>query len=164
MNLFGMKFNNKLVFLLAFAAMFIMNACKDDFTDWKKLREGEIADRNEYLAKNHITTKPKESGLYYIEVKKGSGLKPNEGRNVTVKYKGKFLNGEVFEESDSFSFPFGSQDIIKGWNEGIGYMRKGGKATLIIPSSLAYGPRGDQSGTIPKYSTLIFDIELLNVQ
>ncbi len=157
-----MKSKNIILTILALISISVISSCKKDYIDWGKLREAEIADRNKYLADNNINVKPTSTGLYYIETKKGTGLKPREGLDVEVKYTGKFLNGKVFDSSDSFHFIFNTESVIQGWNEGIGYMRKGGKATLIIPSKLAYGAYGN--ATIPKYSTLVFDIELINVQ
>ncbi len=157
-----MKLRSIFTIFLAIFSISVTTSCKKDYTDWEKLRKAEIADRANYIREHNITTKPTESGLYYIETKKGTGLKPRKGRDVHVKYTGKLLNGTVFDSSDSFHFVFDTEQVIKGWNEGIGYMRKGGKATLIIPSKLAYGAYG--FGDVPKYQTLVFDIEILNVQ
>ncbi len=157
-----MKYKSIILTILSLITISVVSSCKKDYIDWEKLRKAEIADRNKYLADNNINVKPTSTGLYYIETKKGTGLKPTTGRNVTVKYTGKFLNGKVFDSSDNFHFIFNTKTVIDGWNEGIGYMRKGGKATLIIPSKLAYGAYG--KGDVPKYTTLVFDIELINVQ
>ncbi len=159
-----MKNKSIILTILAFITISVISSCKKDYIDWEKLRKAEIADRNKYLAEHNINVKPTETGLYYIETKKGTGLKPTTGRNVTVKYIGKLLNGKVIDSNDNFKFEFNMEKVIKGWDEGIGYMRKGGKATLIIPSKLAYGAYGDESADIPKYSTLVFDVELINVQ
>ncbi len=163
MNKINITFNGILGLLVAFATVFIMSFCSKDYTDWGKLRRAEIADRNAYLASHNITVEPKESGLYYIETEKGKGLKPTEGRTIKVNYKGTLLNGKVFDEGDTTTFIFKKNTLTEGFYEGVSYMRKGGKATLIVPSSLAYGPHGNPP-SIPKYSTLIFEIELLNVQ
>jgi FKBP-type peptidyl-prolyl cis-trans isomerase len=117
-----------------------------------------------YLDEHNITTEPTSSGLYYIETLEGDGDYPQIGNRVTVNYEGRFLDGEVFDTSynkDPFSFNLGFGIVIKGWDEGIMYMKNGGKATLIIPSSLAYGSQAN--GEIPPYSTLIFDVELLAI-
>jgi peptidylprolyl isomerase len=85
---------------------------------------------------------------------------------VKVHYTGKLLDGTKFDSSvdrgEPFGFTLGKGQVIKGWDEGIGLMNVGGKATLIIPSSIAYGDR--DMGTIPPYSTLVFDVELLEVE
>ncbi|MDF1550802.1 MAG: FKBP-type peptidyl-prolyl cis-trans isomerase [Bacteroidales bacterium] len=124
--------------------------------------EKEIELRNQYIIDNNITVAPTSTGLYYIETLEGTGDLPTASKIVEVKYKGFFLNGEVFD-SGTLEFTMGAGQIIKGFEEGIGYMKKGGKATLIIPSDLAYGATGSQ-GVIPPYTTLVFEVELINIR
>lgn len=126
-------------------------------------RQGEEKPALEkYLADNKITTKPTASGLIYIETKKGSGPNPRPTDSVTVHYNGTFLDGRVFDSSigkQPVTFALGG--VIPGWVEGLQLMKKGGKAKLIIPSNLAYG-QGNQG--IPPFSTLCFEVELLDVK
>jgi FKBP-type peptidyl-prolyl cis-trans isomerase len=120
--------------------------------------------RQKYLQDNKITAKPTASGLYYIEKVKGTGIQASAGKKVKVHYTGTLLNGKKFDSSsgkEPYAFTLGKSQVIKGWDEGIAMMRKGGKATLIVPSSLAYGER--DMGEIPPYSTLVFDVELIDV-
>ncbi len=129
----------------------------------KKL-EGWLNENN-YLIDNNITTEPQASGLYYIETLEGTGNAPTNGQQVAVHYTGKLLDGSVFDSSIGklpFTFPLGYGYVIAGWDEGIALMKKGGKATLIIPSSLGYGSSGSGS-TIPPYSNLVFDVELVDI-
>jgi|AntAceMinimDraft_17_1070374.scaffolds.fasta_scaffold02919_9 FKBP-type peptidyl-prolyl cis-trans isomerase len=118
-----------------------------------------------YIADNKITVKPSENGLYYIELKKGTGTKAELGKKVKVHYTGTLLDGTKFDSSldrgKPFEFQLGAGQVIKGWEEGIAMMRAGGKAKLIIPSDLAYGAG---RGPIPPYATLIFDVELIGVE
>ena len=114
----------------------------------------------EYLIENDITTEPTSSGIYYIETLKGSGPEASGGDQCEVKYKGMFLDGEEFD-SGVFTFQLGYGQVIRGWDEGINYMREGGKAILIIPSTMAYGVSGSRS--IPGYTTLIFEVEILSI-
>lgn len=114
----------------------------------------------EYLIENDITTEPTSSGIYYIETLIGTGPEASGGDQCEVKYKGTFLDGEEFD-SGVHTFPLGYGRVISGWDEGINYMREGGKATLIIPSTMAYGEYGQNS--IPGYTTLIFEVELLSI-
>jgi len=89
------------------------------------------------------------------------------GDTVTVHYTGRLINGQVFDSSvdrgDPLVFPLGQQLVISGWEEGLALMRKGEKATLIIPSDIAYGARGYSPG-IPPFSTLLFDVELVDIK
>jgi len=77
------------------------------------------------------------------------------------------LDGTVFDSSiergEPFPFPLGQGQVIKGWDEGIAMMKKGGKALFIIPSSIAYGDRG-AGDLIPPYTPLLFEVELVNFQ
>jgi FKBP-type peptidyl-prolyl cis-trans isomerase len=121
-----------------------------------------------YLVSNNITAQPLESGLVVVELKKGSGKKPAEGNKVKVHYTGMFLDGSKFDssydhpEKKPLEFTIGGNQIIQGFEEGVLQMQKGGKAKLIIPSRLAYGSR--PTGPIPAFSTLIFEIELIEVE
>ncbi|HXC07158.1 MAG TPA: FKBP-type peptidyl-prolyl cis-trans isomerase [Bacteroidia bacterium] len=136
-----------------------------------KLEAAEAKDKEpeilkQYIADNKIKAKPTKSGLYYIETQKGTGENVKPGQTVSVKYTGKFLNGEVFDASDKhggqpFDFAVGQKAVIPGWDEALLLMKKGGKATLIIPSALAYG---DGGGQMKPYATLLFDVELVNVK
>lgn len=121
----------------------------------------ETSFRDEYLANNNITIAPTESGLYYIETLAGEGELASIGKYVEVSYEGKLLNGEVFD-SGTIPFELGAGTVIPGFDEGVSYMKKGGKATLVIPSTLGYGSEGRLS--IPRFATLVFDIELLDIQ
>jgi len=131
----------------------------------KDAQEKEREDLLAYVVKNNITTAPNASGLYYIESLAGTGVQPKSGDIVFVHYTGTLLNGTKFDSSigkQPFSFVLNAGQVIVGWDEGISLMKKGGKATLIIPSDLGYG--GKQVYTIPAYSTLIFTVELVDVR
>jgi FKBP-type peptidyl-prolyl cis-trans isomerase len=133
----------------------------EEFLEEKKAEEQPLLDK--YLEEQKITAKPTASGLYYIETLKGKGVKAENGKNVEVRYTGKFLDGTVFDSSDGrepYSFVLGTGSVIKGWDEGIALMKEGGKATFIIPSVLAYE---DGGGRFPPYVTLVFDVELVKV-
>lgn len=144
--------------IAAIIALIFLSSCKSK-------EEKELEKIADYIEENNITTQPKESGLYYIETKEGDGSLAKAGDKVTVHYTGTFLDGEQFDSSigkDPFSFILGDGYVIKGWDEGISYMKKGGKAKLIIPSKLGYGPNGYRD--IPGYATLLFDVELVDLK
>ena len=128
--------------------------------DKESAYEKEQAEIKAYLEANAIATPAQYSGLYYIETKKGTGASADGGDFVKVKYKGTFLDGEEFD-SGIFEFRLGIGQVIRGWDEGISYMNEGGKAILLIPSTLAYGVNG--KGDIPGYTPLLFDVELISI-
>ncbi len=109
------------------------------------------------------------SGLQFCEIEQGSGESPNSGQTVVVHYTGWLASdGTKFDSSvdrgEPFSCPSGLSRVIKGWDEGLATMQVGGKRRLIIPPDLAYGETGAAGGAIPPNATLIFDVELLELQ
>lgn len=151
-------FRKVLISIAGIAALLSISCSKSDDND----EQNKIQN---YLTTNNITTKPTASGLYFIEINAGTGALAKAGDRVTVHYTGKLLDGTVFDSSIGslpFIFVLGTGKVIAGWDEGIALMRKGGKAKLIIPSNLAYGSRAN--GSIPANSTLVFDVELYNIQ
>lgn len=107
------------------------------------------------------------SGLRYIVRAPGTGERPAHGAQLTVHYKGSLLaNGEVFDSSyarnEPFTFRVGTGAVIKGWDEALSTMTKGEKRTLIIPWWLGYGLKNH--GAIPSRSTLVFEVELLDIR
>ncbi len=154
----------RIVFFLAFATIaLVFSACSN-----QKNLSPEQKNIRKYLKENHLKkAKPTASGLYYIEIKKGTGVQAKKGDKVKVNYIGKLLNGKKFDSSydrnEPFEFTLGVGQVIKGWDEGIAMMKKGGKAILIIPSKLAYGSREIQ-GVIPANSPLVFEVELVDVK
>ena len=114
------------------------------------------------------TTMTTTDGLQITDVVVGSGATAEPGDTITVNYVGTLTNGTVFDASanhgsSGFSFTLGKGQVIKGWDEGIVGMKVGGKRKLVIPAALAYGNQA-VGGVIPANSTLVFEVELLNVQ
>ncbi len=105
------------------------------------------------------------SELKIDDVKIGDGSEAVAGKTVKVHYTGTLENGEKFDSSkdrgDPFSFKLGAGQVIKGWDQGVAGMKVGGVRKLVIPPSLGYGSR--QVGPIPANSTLLFEVELLDV-
>ena len=112
-----------------------------------------------------VTTTP--SGLIYVITRRSNGRQPRPGEKVVVNYTGLLGDGVKFDSSldrgQPFSFKLGEGQVIKGWDEGIGKLKVGEQATLIIPPHLGYGTRG-AGGTIPPDATLIFIVELMGIE
>ncbi|MET3132665.1 FKBP-type peptidyl-prolyl cis-trans isomerase FkpA [Oxalobacteraceae bacterium GrIS 1.11] len=117
---------------------------------------------------------PAADKLIVTDSKVGAGKEATAGSTVSVNYTGwlyrpltKSMHGKQFDSSigrGPFEFHLGAGQVIKGWDQGVAGMKVGGKRTLIIPSELAYGPRGAGNGEIAPNSALIFDVELLDVK
>jgi FKBP-type peptidyl-prolyl cis-trans isomerase len=114
------------------------------------------------------------NGLQHLDVKQGTGAEAVAGKQVVVHYTGWLRDaskpdshGAKFDSSRDrnapFSFVLGAGRVIKGWDEGVAGMKVGGQRTLVIPPELGYGARG-AGGVIPPNATLIFDVELVDVQ
>jgi FKBP-type peptidyl-prolyl cis-trans isomerase len=143
--------------------------------EYQKQKEKEAAEAlakedktiQDYMAKNNLKGTKTASGLYYVQVQPGSGVKAEKGKTVSVHYTGKLLNGNKFDSSvdrgQPFEFGLGAGQVIQGWDEGIALMSVGEKGILLIPSALGYGTRGAGS-SIPPNSVLVFDVELLGVK
>ena len=124
----------------------------------------------DYFAKNNIKAQKTASGLYYVIDKEGTGDKAAAGKQVVVNYTGKTLDGKTFDSNvdpefkhtEPFTFTLGQGQVIRGWDEGVGLMKKGSKGTLYIPSTLAYGPNGQ--GPIAPNSILMFTIEVTDIK
>lgn len=105
-----------------------------------------------------------DSGLVYYPMTEGTGTQPTGSNTVEVHYHGTLIDGTVFDSSvdrgQTISFPLSG--VIKGWQEGLAMMKEGGKATLVIPSDLAYGDAGS-GDKIPPGATLRFEVELFKV-
>ena len=106
------------------------------------------------------------SGLVVDELTVGNGIEAGAGKYVFVHYTGWLTDGSKFDSSrdrrQPFSFLLGRGQVIAGWDEGVAGMKVGGKRQLIIPADLGYGETG--GGSIPPNATLIFEVELLDVQ
>ena len=157
--------NNKIILLVLLAILMIsMGSCNRD----KKYENEENAKIQEYLSLNsNLNFVLKPSGLYYLEVQAGSGPLAATHDTVYLKYIGKFLNGMIFDTNvgttDTLKRALGEGYIIAGLDEGIKYMRSGGKAMFIMPSKLAYGTKGYYP-YISGYTPLLFDVELVKVK
>ena len=106
--------------------------------------------------------------LQIEDIVEGSGDSPNQGQIVVVHYTGWLTNGKKFDSSvdrgEPFEFNIGVGQVIQGWDQGVLTMKVGGKRKLTIPPELAYGDRDVGGGLIPANSTLVFEVELLDLK
>ena len=130
--------------------------------------EANAGAMNEELGKKFLEQNAKqegvkitESGLQYLILKEGNGVKPGPNDAVTVHYTGRLIDGTVFDSSVERGEPatFAVGQVIPGWVEGLQLMSEGAAWRLFIPSNLAYGPHG--TGPIQPNSNLIFDVQLI---
>jgi len=125
------------------------------------LVENETAILN-YIETNNLVATKTDSGLYYVINNEGTGSSyPTSNSNVTVAYKGYFLDGTVFDESDANGVSFNLNQVIPGWTEGITYFKEGGDGVLLIPYNLGYGVYGNTG--VPRVSVLLFDVNLKSI-
>lgn len=118
-----------------------------------------------------MTETTSATGLRITDTVAGTGASPKSGQTCVMHYTGWLyqdgVKGKKFDSSVDrgrpFEFTIGVGQVIKGWDEGVGTMKVGGKRTLIIPPALGYGARG-AGGVIPPNATLLFEVELLGVK
>ena len=154
--------NRSTIILLFFAAVVFItfNSCDPS----KKYIKEEAEAIQDYLSSNNnLDFVEQPSGLYFYEIVAGTGTSPVSDDSAFVKYTGMFLDGTVFDSNVSLSSLYGFivGENITGFDEGITLMSEGGKATFLLPSSLAYGSYGQYP--IKGYTPLIFEVELIKV-
>ena len=147
----------KKLFVLAVAALLFGSCSKEDQA---------VIDRDiilDYVATNNLNDTEHESGIFYLIDTPGQGGNPTLNAEVTVRYKGYYLDGQVFDEtpgSETRSWPLSY--LIEGWQICIPLLKKGGKGLFIIPSGLAYGSNPPQG--VRKNAVMAFEIELVDFQ
>ena len=175
--------HSKLNFLkiITFASIIVLNACNnDDSLSPAEQSLNDIAIIDKYIADNGLTAVVDPSGVRIVFNDTFGNTKPNPGQVVAVDYVGFLLNGNVFDTSieqtaidnnifspsrnyQPFEFIVGAGQVIQGWDIGIPLMGIGDKATIFIPSGLAYGTRGSGSFINPN-TVIAFDVELVTIK
>ena len=147
-------------------------------TEMDQAKTGEATKIKAYVSSKSLKPTVTASGLNYVVSTQGSGPKANPGDTILVNYTGMFLSGKVFDSSlaevakkngtfnpqrpyEPLKLPVGMNGSIAGFEEGLMLLPKGAKATLILPSSLAYGEQGNQG--IPPFTPLIFEVVVVNI-
>ena len=177
--------NHKITFLLSVVAI----KSKEEFNkereskqadmqkemEAKKAAQMPIDDKTlqDYFAQHNIKAEKTASGLYYTVQKPGSGAQIAKGQMASIKYTGKTLEGKAFDSNvdtsighhgtDLLTFPVGAGQMIPGMDEGISLLKKGSKATLYLPSPIAYGAQSPSPNIGPN-AILIFDVEVVDVK
>lgn len=152
----------KKTWIIAIFLLACLPGCKkENWVDWKIQNQAWLINN---AKQSDIRTTP--TGLQYKVIRAGiDGTKPDALKTVLVNYTGKLITGDVFESTDSATFAVSG--VIDGLQEGLKKMKKSGHYIFYIPAELAYGDKAQgekgYSSYIPPYSTLIFDVELLDV-
>jgi FKBP-type peptidyl-prolyl cis-trans isomerase len=150
---------------IAASAALVMSACtkKEDTAATTATTSAPAANS----ASTATTGGASVTELKMEDSKVGTGAEAVVGKTVSVHYTGYLTDGKKFDSSvdrgQPFKFQLGAGQVIKGWDQGVAGMKVGGKRKLTIPPTLGYGERG-AGGVIPPNATLIFDVELLNVE
>lgn len=142
------------------AVILVVTACKTYSEEEKAGFDQKI---QAYVAKSGVNYERSESGLYYFIEKEGEGEYIKFTDEVSFTYTGKFLDGKTFDGKNKRTpITFEASKLIEGWKEGFSYLKKGGKAKLIIPPTLGYGDH--DLPDIPPHSILVFEVEIVDVK
>ena len=131
----------------------------------KRLKE-EPARIEKFIKEHNVNVAPSETGVYYLEIETGRGSVVDNGDLVTIHYNLYNIDDKLIETSfggDPLQFVYGNNEMVPGIEEALGNMRVGGKATIIVPSKMGFGDVAIDK-ELPANSTVIFDIELIDVQ
>jgi len=121
--------------------------------------DADISIIDELLLEKSINAEINESGIRYVTLTEGSGNSPISTSLVTVKYKGIFLDGKVFDQN-TLGVQFPLSNLIEAWKIMVPTMKEGGKIKIYAPSKFCYGTQGNSS--IPPNTSLVFEIELVS--
>jgi FKBP-type peptidyl-prolyl cis-trans isomerase len=158
-----MDATKKMFVVLLMFAIALLAACGDDTEGGNGSEAGSGSDEEATCDQEVVET---DSGLKYEILECGDGETAEKGDTVSVHYVGELADGTKFDSSrdrgEPFKFPLGAGQVIQGWDEGVAGMQIGELRKLTIPPELGYGPTG--TGPIPPNATLIFEVELLDIE
>jgi len=143
---------------------------KEAFVKWiEDFGDYEQVILKQYLKNSELPVENLTNGLYYLNLRSGNGKKVEKGDTVIVHYEGRFLNGKFFDSTikrkEPFGFVYGQEwQVIEGMEQAIGLMEEGEKSLFIMPSDVAFGKSGSSTGIIPPYTSIIFEVELIEVK
>lgn len=148
---------------IGIALLFIVSLCIFSSCNKPTLSELEQELIEQYLRDNNLDATPTPEGVYYKITAKGEQKHPDKNSRIKVSFKGKFLDNTVFvDNTDEEGTWLNLSKMIEGWRIGLPYFEKGSRGTLIIPSHLGFGHRGQ--GEIPGSTVIIYDIMLLDIE
>lgn len=156
--------NSKNILLPGLLIVLITASCLKTTSDEEYRNEERLKIQTFLTANDSISFQGKESGLYYAEVVPGTGISPALNDTAFVFYSMKMINGiviETMQDNDTMIFSVGQDHVLAGLDEGVTYMKEGGKSMLVLPSGLAFGTQGYLG--IPGYSPILMDVELIKV-
>ncbi len=135
----------------------------NDFGDYEKVI------LKQYMDGKKLSITPTTTGLYYIPVVKSNGESVAVGDTITVNYEGRFFNSKIFDSTkkrnEPFQFVYGQKwQVVEGLEEAIGMMKEGERSLFILPSRLAFGENGSSTGIIPPFTSVVFEVELIEVK
>jgi len=135
----------------------------NDFGDYEKVI------LKQYMDGEKLSITPTPSGLYFLPVRKTSGKSVVIGDTITVHFEGRFFNNKIFDSTkkrnEPFQFVYGQKwQVVEGLEEAIGMMKEGERSLFILPSKIAFGEQGSSTGIIPPFTSVVFDVELVEVK
>ena len=156
--------------LLSFSAAYAQEMTAQDEHKMAVQKAADDKKLQEYFAKNHITAQKSAVGVYCVMAREGTGNKIMAGQTVSLNYIGRLLDGTTFDSNtdtafhhtDPLVFEVGKGSVIRGYDKGVQMLKRGSKATLYIPSPLAYGEQA--RNLIPPNSILVFEVEVLDAR
>lgn len=178
-----MKLIHRLLFFLPLLVVFSScdKDCDDNYT--QECADSQLATDvqiiQDYLEDSNLVAQRHPSDLFYIIEEEGIGDSPNSGQTIVANYTGKFLDGRVFDTSiesvakeegvydpnrdyTPFNFVLNVSRVVTGWHIAFSLLNEGTKATILLPSYMAYGREGSRS--IPPNTVLLFEVELVNIR
>ena len=150
----------KSLFIAFFVVLFVSCSSDDGDSfpkDFSAINEQEIID---YIAANNLAATRTDTGLYYFIDELGEGAPITATSDISIRFKGFYLDGSLYGETTNIDLPINLQSTIPGLREGLQHFREGGSGTLLVPSSLAFGSN-DYNGT-PGGSVIIFEIQVVD--
>ncbi|MBN1416965.1 MAG: FKBP-type peptidyl-prolyl cis-trans isomerase [Bacteroidales bacterium] len=145
------------------------NKEKEAFLHWiEDFGEYEKVVLRQFIEEEKLPVELMASGIYFINLVPGTGKVVEPGDTITINYEGRFLNGKFFDSTikrnQPFQFVYGTEwQVVKGLEDAIGLMKEGEKSLVILSSDLAFGNEGSSTGMIPPFTSLIFEVEILEV-